>query len=626
MIIECPVCPKPAPRYKIDASLIGEAGREVRCPRCGHQWFVTPEDITQQPPPPPQESLQEDDLQSDPSAEAGFHPNAQQIVGVTFEAAPPYGEPHDEDEPEAAVPSARPFAPQPVSAGAALAMAGSAASKDEAGPGASDDLAGEPHVPVTAAEIASAFFASSFEEKEEEEEERAEQPGEPPASFSSWAALDGVRPDEDDAPQPDELPAEESGAGLEAEAGPALHASPPQPLEDPGYEPPAIFEGANDYAEPPGPEPEESASRSEEYWARTFHGGDGAEVDEAAYGAADGPAAGTGGRDEELEAALASAANWSNAAGPSETAPASPAPETITGWSPPAETEDLTDAEAEDFARLVQALKGQEAGPVAGYGESAEENHAANPWPAENGRDEDFRQTSGWRSMGSPSAAGDDLPAMGGDYRTVERDVTPFLRSRPAPHEHEEPRSEPSHAYGAPLDYRHDPDEPESEAFPEEFDEALMAAEPRRMGGLAVAAAWGVFITIAAGLAGAAIHFRENVAQRLPGTARLYQALNVPVAPPRNSKLDLANVRYRWALSDNQPMIALEGDIISRSNTVERVPALVLALHDGDQSLPQKRIENVQVERIEANGTAHFSIDLAHPPKGINKISIEFVD
>ena len=98
----------------------------------------------------------------------------------------------------------------------------------------------------------------------------------------------------------------------------------------------------------------------------------------------------------------------------------------------------------------------------------------------------------------------------------------------------------------------------------------------------------------------------------------------MPVAS-REVKLDFANVKYRWALRDDQPMIAMEGDIVSRSNAVERVPALVVAIRDGERSIPAKRIEDVQAEEVEANGTAHFTVDVTSPPKGVNEIAIEFV-
>jgi len=39
MILDCPTC---SAKFKVDAALLGEAGRSVRCGSCGHSWHQTP--------------------------------------------------------------------------------------------------------------------------------------------------------------------------------------------------------------------------------------------------------------------------------------------------------------------------------------------------------------------------------------------------------------------------------------------------------------------------------------------------------------------------------------------------------------------------------------------------------
>lgn len=649
MIIECPVCPKPAPRYKIDASLIGAEGREVRCPRCGHEWFVTPDEVAMQTGAPLQSPQH-----PDPASIGGRYPTSQQIVGVTFDAAPPYDAPNPYDEPDegmgtggCAVHSSASFPPEPVSAGAALAGAAAGSEGRSAGTEASDDAVGASDVPTTAAEIASAFFSSSFEgENLPPPPERHE---EPKASFSLWAALDSVRPLEDEVSPRRGGMSPASEAPLSSEPKTAFHGRSSQLHETTSFDDPPAFDEAAEFAHLPDAEDEElSHARADTYWSRSFQASAG--EGESAYATPDSPSnsgeplAGAASRDEELRAALASGAGWSD----DEPSTASPPPRQAHNapedWAPANETKEI--------ARLVEALNGRESSRPSGdgYGDSAASDRRASYWPSERQDHNDgFDASEGWRST-APAADSSptDLENFSRHFSEPDEEPSPrsspsFLGSRqnypetnysnqdypPDPFTgddfptHEEESFEPIPARTA-LVRRPSSDFHPDDDFPGDFDEALASAERRKMGGLAVAAAWGVFITIAAGLGGVALHFRENIAARLPGTARLYQALNVPVAA-HGGKLELANVKYRWALRDEQPLIALEGDIVSRSNSTERVPALVVAIRDADRTFPQKRIETLSTEQIEANATTHFTIDVTHPPKGVNEIAIEFV-
>lgn len=266
MIIECPVCPKPAPRYKIDAALIGDEGRDVRCPRCGHEWFVTPEDFAQLAQAYAPGAHDARDARGGMSAGAvsggaqydadvhggaygGMLPDTPPIVGATFSCAPPY-----DDFDEGAPLEEREFASDPlpqtahdtVSAGAALAIA-AASSPDRAGAGQEPDKEGGPHVPSTAAEIASAFFASSFEEPEQEEP--GEAPDKPQTSFSLWSALDSVRPEDGYA---GETPPENKSMEEVRGARTAFHAAAPQVdddvdfREEDDFDAPPVYEAQDD--------------------------------------------------------------------------------------------------------------------------------------------------------------------------------------------------------------------------------------------------------------------------------------------------------------------------------------------------------------------------------------------
>jgi hypothetical protein len=54
------------------------------------------------------------------------------------------------------------------------------------------------------------------------------------------------------------------------------------------------------------------------------------------------------------------------------------------------------------------------------------------------------------------------------------------------------------------------------------------------------------------------------------------------------------------------------------------VPLLVVAVHDTEHSSPARQLEDVQVEQVEPNGSVHFTVDVASPPKSVNEIALEF--
>jgi predicted Zn finger-like uncharacterized protein len=739
MIIECPVCPKPAPRYKIDAALIGDEGRDVRCPRCGHEWFVTPEDFARFARARGQNAQAQDTqaqssygqssyAHSNPGAESdpsgalynadvhgdlygGVRPDAQQIVGATFSCAPPY-----DDADDGAPLDDHGFAPDPlpqtppegVSAGAALAIAAAGSQNEASGAGLPAEAAGSPHVPSTAAEIASAFFASSFEEPVEEALD--ETPDKPQTSFSLWSALDSVRPDDGYA---SETPPEKELVEGAREAKTAFHAAsqthdafahddfahdayvhddlPHDNLADDGVD----FGETEDFDSPPAyeaPDDEDALPSGDTFWGRTLQGGDdkpddaGEPAYEPAYKHAAPASSGAEERDEELAAALASAASWGHedlslnenlplnddlplsndlpleASSPKGVAPPQRREEGLDPLPRPSRGEESWEPapapEASEITRLVQALNGHEAAKTAAQEfaaqEYAAEEYAAQEYVAQDDVDqqypsteftrdsapetskepawpagrkvhvEDFRRRDGWPAADETGdASAPPNPNVAGERETPPYQPPSFLRTRRA-QEHEDlyeqpdrERMRPASAHPAEVDYEGEED------YLAEYDEAMAAVQPRRMGGLTVAASWGVFLTIIAGLGGAAIHFREGVIDRMPETAKLYQALHMSVAS-REVKLDFANIKYRWAMRDEQPMIAIEGDIISLSNTIEPVPLIAVAVRDPEHSSPTPRLEEVQIKQVEPNGSAHFTLDVAAPPKGVNEIALEF--
>lgn len=96
------VCPSCGARYDVAAGVIGAAGKNVRCARCGHVWLARPEPAEgetllprwPEPPPPKVRDVADD--------EPPLPPRRREAAP----AAPPITMPA-EDEPEAPSPRAR---------------------------------------------------------------------------------------------------------------------------------------------------------------------------------------------------------------------------------------------------------------------------------------------------------------------------------------------------------------------------------------------------------------------------------------------------------------------------------------------------------------------------------------
>ncbi len=118
MILTCPKCQA---QYKLDAAVLGVAGRDVRCVSCSHTWFQIPETAVPVAPAPPQESPAQMDMSSAQSITdalqsilekdgAAFDEVLSTVVNKDKNRKPPdENKPAAEEKPD--VPSVAPAAP-----------------------------------------------------------------------------------------------------------------------------------------------------------------------------------------------------------------------------------------------------------------------------------------------------------------------------------------------------------------------------------------------------------------------------------------------------------------------------------------------------------------------------------
>jgi hypothetical protein len=144
--------------------------------------------------------------------------------------------------------------------------------------------------------------------------------------------------------------------------------------------------------------------------------------------------------------------------------------------------------------------------------------------------------------------------------------------------------------------------------------------EPRRSGGLALVAAWAVFLSIASGLILALVNMRSNIVTALPGTAGLYHLAGFTDV---GHDIDFSNVSYRWTGSAEQPVVMVTGRVINRTNHTIQVPQVLINMRDNENADILRKTERVQTAVLDSQQSADFSFELT-VSKSISQIELEF--
>ncbi len=273
---------------------------------------------------------------------------------------------------------------------------------------------------------------------------------------------------------------------------------------------------------------------------------------------------------------------------------------------------------------------------------SAEEN-SANPWAARrNGLASD--EADPGEGLRSAMRAHFAEPSTSGELaRRLETHFRPGSPDDAEEDEQEERRSQPAAIWKMPAPA--DDDAPQGATLPDDdnadgrddelsIDQRLFreieetreyAEHPARRvrrGGLAIAAGWGLFICIAAGLSVGFVAFRDITAEALPGLAPVYRAMGLPVTI---QPLVFEGVQYKWSISDNKPVLVINGTVFNRAHRKVRVPEFYVTIKDEDPALDREYNANLQVNasKIKAGERADFEIELLAPNPTISAVELE---
>lgn len=155
--------------------------------------------------------------------------------------------------------------------------------------------------------------------------------------------------------------------------------------------------------------------------------------------------------------------------------------------------------------------------------------------------------------------------------------------------------------------------------FGEDTDD-IYGPPPRGSSGLAVAAGWVAYLSLAGGLVLGTINFRQDVMAVLPGTVNLYQMLGYDVAL---NKVDFASVDYQWNEIDGSPAIELRGEVVNITDETVRVPPVLVNVQSssGANLIAEA---SVPTDELGPRDSATFTLELVSPPEDVTRIELEF--
>ena len=142
-------------------------------------------------------------------------------------------------------------------------------------------------------------------------------------------------------------------------------------------------------------------------------------------------------------------------------------------------------------------------------------------------------------------------------------------------------------------------------------------------GGLALAAAWAVFLSVLTGVTLAFVSFRDDIVVALPGMGALYRSVGLGV---QAQQIDFGPVNYRWTVADGKPMIELTGQIINLTDREIAVPRVLINVRDKESGDPVKATATIRSDPLAARETADFTLEFISPSKSVSQIELAFAE
>ncbi len=140
--------------------------------------------------------------------------------------------------------------------------------------------------------------------------------------------------------------------------------------------------------------------------------------------------------------------------------------------------------------------------------------------------------------------------------------------------------------------------------------------------GLALAAAWGLFLCVAAGLVIGLFAFRDIATGVIPGLSSLYRSVGLTAD---GQALVIDPLDYEWAIEEFKPVLVIKGTVTNNGARPLKVPEFVLTVKDNDPALDQEYPASLNLEKdeIAPGQRADFQIELQSPSPSITAVEVE---
>jgi predicted Zn finger-like uncharacterized protein len=151
--------------------------------------------------------------------------------------------------------------------------------------------------------------------------------------------------------------------------------------------------------------------------------------------------------------------------------------------------------------------------------------------------------------------------------------------------------------------------------------QALPEEKPSRRKPFLVAVGWLVLALVVAGVAATLALAPAAVISALPGAARLYALVGMPVG---GHGLALEGVRYGWTSQGGETVLEVQGEVVNLTSGPLSVPTVVIALRDENGEEISEWTTEIGEAELGGGEHAPFLRQIPSPPSNVRSVKVHF--